>query len=396
MSTTHPRRPAAPRPQSGAARRPGRPPRPAVRGRRHLGGAGGGAAVRAQPGRGGAARRPGGALRDRRRARRAEHARTPWSSAAVVRPRLGPPRELEDAAPPRFAQTVGLVFAVVGAGRLPRRRHRGSAWSRPASRSSPPCSTRSSASASAASCTCSSSAPPADHQTHEPPAPDPAHQKGKIYMSRENALVTAEWVEDHLDDPEGGASSRSTRTPPPTTRATSGAPSSSTGRRTCRTRSAATSSTRQQFEALLSERGIANDDTVVLYGGNNNWFAAYAYWYFKLYGHQDVKLLDGGRKKWELDARAADRRAAARARRRRTPRRSRTRRSARSATRSSPRSAPRTWSTCAPPTSTPAGCSPRPTCRRSRRSAPATSRPRSTCRGARRPTTTAPSSPTTS
>ena len=60
---------------------------------------------------------------------------------------------------------------------------------------------------------------------------------------------------------------------------------------------------REQFSALLSERGVANDDTVVLYGGNNNWFAAYAYWYFKLYGHQDVKLLDGGRKKWELDGR---------------------------------------------------------------------------------------------
>ena len=41
----------------------------------------------------------------------------------------------------------------------------------------------------------------------------------------------------------------------------------------------------------------------MLYGGNNNWFAAYAYWYFKLYGHDDVKLLDGGRKKWELDSR---------------------------------------------------------------------------------------------
>jgi len=57
------------------------------------------------------------------------------------------------------------------------------------------------------------------------------------------------------------------------------------------------------FAALLSQRGISNDDTVVLYGGNNNWFAAYAYWYFKLYGHQNVKLLDGGRKKWELDSR---------------------------------------------------------------------------------------------
>jgi thiosulfate/3-mercaptopyruvate sulfurtransferase len=58
------------------------------------------------------------------------------------------------------------------------------------------------------------------------------------------------------------------------------------------------------FEKLLSNKGISNDDTVVLYGGNNNWFAAYAYWYFTLYGHRDVRLLDGGRKKWELDDRA--------------------------------------------------------------------------------------------
>ncbi|HEU5031944.1 MAG TPA: sulfurtransferase [Spirillospora sp.] len=57
------------------------------------------------------------------------------------------------------------------------------------------------------------------------------------------------------------------------------------------------------FEQLLSAKGIANDDLVILYGGNNNWFAAYAYWYFKLYGHGKVKLLDGGRKKWELDSR---------------------------------------------------------------------------------------------
>ena len=57
------------------------------------------------------------------------------------------------------------------------------------------------------------------------------------------------------------------------------------------------------FEGLLSRRGVSSDDTVVLYGGNNNWFAAYAYWYFKLYGHDKVKLLDGGRKKWELDSR---------------------------------------------------------------------------------------------
>jgi thiosulfate/3-mercaptopyruvate sulfurtransferase len=60
---------------------------------------------------------------------------------------------------------------------------------------------------------------------------------------------------------------------------------------------------RRGFEQLMSERGIGNDDTVILYGGNNNWFAAYAYWYFRLYGHGSVKLLDGGRKKWELESR---------------------------------------------------------------------------------------------
>jgi thiosulfate/3-mercaptopyruvate sulfurtransferase len=57
---------------------------------------------------------------------------------------------------------------------------------------------------------------------------------------------------------------------------------------------------RRGFEELMSARGISRDDLVVLYGGNNNWFAAYAYWYFRLYGHPKVKLLDGGRKKWEL------------------------------------------------------------------------------------------------
>jgi thiosulfate/3-mercaptopyruvate sulfurtransferase len=60
---------------------------------------------------------------------------------------------------------------------------------------------------------------------------------------------------------------------------------------------------KEKFEALLSKSGISNDSTVILYGGNNNWFATYAFWYFKVYGHADVRLLDGGRKRWELDAR---------------------------------------------------------------------------------------------
>ena len=52
------------------------------------------------------------------------------------------------------------------------------------------------------------------------------------------------------------------------------------------------------FEQVLGSRGIGNDTAVVLYGDKNNWFAAYAYWYLKVYGHGDVRILDGGRQKW--------------------------------------------------------------------------------------------------
>lgn len=52
------------------------------------------------------------------------------------------------------------------------------------------------------------------------------------------------------------------------------------------------------LEKLLSESGISNDTTIVLYGDNNNWFAAYAFWQLKYYGHKDVRLINGGRKKW--------------------------------------------------------------------------------------------------
>ena len=59
----------------------------------------------------------------------------------------------------------------------------------------------------------------------------------------------------------------------------------------------------EQLAKLLGEKGISNDDTIVLYSGNNNWFAAYAYWLFKYRGVENVKLLNGGRKKWELESR---------------------------------------------------------------------------------------------
>ena len=59
----------------------------------------------------------------------------------------------------------------------------------------------------------------------------------------------------------------------------------------------------EQFAKLQDSLGITPSTQVVLYGGNNNWFAAYAYWYYKVYGHGPVTLLDGGRKSWELEGR---------------------------------------------------------------------------------------------
>jgi len=58
------------------------------------------------------------------------------------------------------------------------------------------------------------------------------------------------------------------------------------------------------WEALLGRSGISNDTTIILYGDNNNWFAAYAFWQLKYYGHDDVRLLNGGRKKWVEEKRA--------------------------------------------------------------------------------------------
>jgi len=121
-------------------------------------------------------------------------------------------------------------------------------------------------------------------------------------MSRETALVTAEWVEEHLDDPQVVLVEVDEDTTSYDKGHIRGAVKLNwTTDLQDQVRRDFVS--KEQFEALLGDRGISNDQTVVVYGGNNNWFAAYAYWYFTLYGHADVRLLDGGRKKWELDSR---------------------------------------------------------------------------------------------
>jgi thiosulfate/3-mercaptopyruvate sulfurtransferase len=121
-------------------------------------------------------------------------------------------------------------------------------------------------------------------------------------MSRSDVLVDADWVENHLDDPDAVL----VEVDEDTAAYDKGHIRNAIKldwKKDLQDPVRRDFVDRHGFEQLMSERGIGNDDTVVLYGGNNNWFAAYAYWYFKLYGHRNVKLLDGGRKKWELESR---------------------------------------------------------------------------------------------
>jgi thiosulfate/3-mercaptopyruvate sulfurtransferase len=121
-------------------------------------------------------------------------------------------------------------------------------------------------------------------------------------MSRETALVTADWVAENINNPQVAIIEVDEDT---TLYAQGHIENAITfnWREDLQDGLRRDIISKEGFELLLSKSGISNDTTVILYGGNNNWFAAYAYWYFKLYGHQDVRLIDGGRKRWELDAR---------------------------------------------------------------------------------------------
>ena len=156
-------------------------------------------------------------------------------------------------------------------------------------------------------------------------------------------------------------------------------------------RSAATTPTRPGSPSLLSAAGVGADTTVVLYGGNNNWFAAYAYWLLKLRGF-DARAAPE-RRAQEVGAReprAHAGRPDVRGVRARVPGRRAARRSARSATRSSARSAPAPGSSTSVRPRSSAARSWRPTTsRRSRRRCPGTSPAPRTSRGRRPPTTTA-------
>jgi thiosulfate/3-mercaptopyruvate sulfurtransferase len=117
-----------------------------------------------------------------------------------------------------------------------------------------------------------------------------------------SALVETDWLEEHLDDP----SIRVIEVDEDTSAYEKGHIKESVGwnwSTDLHTAIGRDYVDQAGLSDLLSAAGVGDDTTVILYGGNNNWFAAYAYWILKLRGFDKVKLLNGGRKKWELESR---------------------------------------------------------------------------------------------
>src|SRR5579864_9488433 len=116
------------------------------------------------------------------------------------------------------------------------------------------------------------------------------------------ALVDADWVQAHLTDP----TVRLIEVDVDTTAYEQGHLPGAVGynwQKELQDQVVRAPVSKEQLEALLSRAGVSNDTTIVLYGDNNNWFATWALWILKYYGHSDVRLLDGGRVKWLADKR---------------------------------------------------------------------------------------------
>src|SRR5579859_7807431 len=125
--------------------------------------------------------------------------------------------------------------------------------------------------------------------------------ENKDYIHPE-ALVDAEWVQAHLHDP----AVRLIEVDVDTTAYEQGHIPGAVGfnwQKELQDQLMRAPVSKEQLEALLGRAGVSNDTTIVLYGDNNNWFAAWALWILKYYGHRDVRLLDGGRIKWLADKR---------------------------------------------------------------------------------------------
>lgn len=123
-----------------------------------------------------------------------------------------------------------------------------------------------------------------------------------ITQTKQKSLVTTDWAADHLTD-EG---IRFVEVDVNTRSYDSGHIPGAAGwnwKEQLQDQLRRNIASKENFEQLLQNSGINNDTTIVLYGDNNNWFAAWAYWLLKYYGHQDVRILDGGRIKWEAEDR---------------------------------------------------------------------------------------------
>src|SRR5215472_1487378 len=126
-----------------------------------------------------------------------------------------------------------------------------------------------------------------------------SENKGYIHPE---ALVDAEWVQAHLTD----SSVRLIEVDVDTTAYEQGHIPGAVGfnwQRELQDQIVRAPVSKEHLEELLSQAGVTPDTTIVLYGDNNNWFAAWALWILKYYGHRDVRLLNGGRVKWLADKR---------------------------------------------------------------------------------------------
>mgnify|MGYP001449193341 CR=1 FL=1 len=126
-----------------------------------------------------------------------------------------------------------------------------------------------------------------------------AENKGYVHPE---ALVDADWVASHLNDPKV----RLIEVDVDTNAYNQGHIPGAVGfnwQKELQDQVVRAPLSKEHLEDLLSRAGVSNDTTIVLYGDNNNWFAAWALWILKYYGHQDVRLLDGGRVKWLADNR---------------------------------------------------------------------------------------------
>jgi len=125
--------------------------------------------------------------------------------------------------------------------------------------------------------------------------------KGTDYVHPE-VLVDTQWVADHLNDPKVKIVEVDVDTSAYDTGHIKGAIGLD-WRKDLQARPIRDLLSKDKLEELLSSKGVSNADTVLVYGDNNNWFAAWFVWNLKYYGHQDVRLINGGRKKWQDEGR---------------------------------------------------------------------------------------------